>query len=111
MVWDLFHFLNIPNEMAILSQEKNYTVINDFVSHDKYLSEIIQLNPISRIALYKDKAQIVFSKKIFDYIDDYEIFEMFANHVDYRKNVYKPVNLSQLSNTLENELLTLLDSF
>ncbi len=111
MVWDLFHFLNIPNEMAILSQEKNYTVINDFVSHDKYLSEIIQLNPISRIALYKDKAQIVFSKKIFDYIDDYEIFEMFANHADYRKNVYKPVNLSQLSNTLENELLTLLDSF
>ena len=57
--------INIPNEMAILSQEKNYTVINDFVSHDKYLSEIIQLNPISRIALYKDKAQIVFSKLYF----------------------------------------------
>lgn len=103
MAWDLFHVWDMPTEMAITSKQFSAIILQSLVTGDAALANITTFNPINRIFIYKDEAQVKYKYNIESFINDKSVVDELINYRSQRELLCKTVDLISLSKELEHE--------
>lgn len=93
--------------MAIQSSQNNAIILQALVTHDDALAQIAELNPVIRIAFYKQEAQVKYKLSLANILHNDPILNLIIDYQSQRENLCKTVDLIDLSSTLESQFLNL----
>ncbi len=107
MAWDLIHIRLIEQQFAIRPIDKVRYSIHTLLTFDNGLKEILQINPIEQIALYKE---VPIPKLKYVWIDEIQGAEekLFSEkNRQIRMQTFEAEDRDKLKTVLENELINL----
>lgn len=107
MAWDLTHIRMIEYLISVDYCMEQTLYFHYLVSFDKGLRAVMKYYPIDRIIFYKTTPYIKFKYPLYDFISEIDIKGEWSKNVEFRRALFKNVNLNALIETLEKELVDL----
>lgn len=111
MAWDLSHVRFIEQEFALMPTEQVRFAIHVLLTFDNGLKEILQINPVEQIVIYKETTT---PKLKYSWLDKIQgaVEKLFSEENRYkRQQTLKTTDIDKLRIELENELLSLCNGF
>ena len=102
MAWDLTHIRSIEKDCMTILEDDITFAVHVLLTYDNGIKDILQINPVDKIALCKDT---VIPKLKNDWFNDMEdVLEKLIENKEKRARVYETRKLSKLCRETEEEL-------
>ncbi|MCJ7843444.1 hypothetical protein MUB24_21720 [Lederbergia sp. NSJ-179] len=109
MAWDLLHLRNLETQVASRNSESKDVFLHFFCSHDFGINNILNLNPIKRLAIVNKRCYPIRENSITQLEFGMQIIDSLKMHKNYRDENREKVNLKKVSEKYEKSLMEVLE--